>query len=110
MLKKGTGGWKKVVAAFGEDILQGDGEVDRPRLGQIVFSDPAKRQLLNRYSHCFNYLSFLIKFGFLLLNHIKSHSEQIEFPYEFFLLIPIIRGHATPTNTCTTIVAWVSSC
>lgn len=49
VLKKGTGGWKRVVAAFGEDILQGNGEVDRTRLGQIVFSDPAKRQLLNRY-------------------------------------------------------------
>lgn len=48
VLKKGTGGWKRVVAAFGEDILQGNGEVDRTRLGQIVFSDPAKRQLLNR--------------------------------------------------------------
>ncbi|PON65714.1 Dephospho-CoA kinase [Parasponia andersonii] len=48
VLKKGTGGWKKVVAAFGEEILQPDGEVDRPRLGQIVFSDPGKRQLLNR--------------------------------------------------------------
>lgn len=48
VLKKGTGGWKRVVAAFGEDILQRNGEVDRTRLGQIVFSDPAKRQLLNR--------------------------------------------------------------
>lgn len=49
VLKKGTGGWKKVVKAFGEDILQPDGEVDRPKLGQIVFSNPEKRQLLNRY-------------------------------------------------------------
>lgn len=48
VLKKGTAGWKRVVAAFGEDILQRNGEVDRTRLGQIVFSDPAKRQLLNR--------------------------------------------------------------
>nr|GMD13044.1 dephospho-CoA kinase isoform X1 [Ipomoea batatas] len=48
VLKKGTGGWKKVVAAFGEDILQANGEVDRAKLGQIVFSDPAKRHLLNR--------------------------------------------------------------
>lgn len=48
VLKKGTGGWKRVVAAFGEDILQRNGEVDRTRLGQIVFSDPATRQLLNR--------------------------------------------------------------
>ncbi|CAI9104908.1 OLC1v1003698C1 [Oldenlandia corymbosa var. corymbosa] len=48
VLKKGTGGWKKVVAAFGPDILLPDGEVDRPKLGRIVFSDPEKRQLLNR--------------------------------------------------------------
>ncbi|KAB5538832.1 hypothetical protein DKX38_016365 [Salix brachista] len=48
VLKKGTGGYKRVVAAFGEDILQANGEVDRPKLGQIVFSDPGKRQLLNR--------------------------------------------------------------
>ncbi|XP_048498641.1 dephospho-CoA kinase [Beta vulgaris subsp. vulgaris] len=47
-LKKGTGGWKKVVKAFGNDILQPDGEVDRPKLGRIVFSNPDKRQLLNR--------------------------------------------------------------
>ncbi|XP_043699594.1 dephospho-CoA kinase-like [Telopea speciosissima] len=48
VLKKGTGGWKRVVAAFGPDILQENGEVDRAHLGQIVFSDPDKRQLLNR--------------------------------------------------------------
>ncbi|XP_077251184.1 dephospho-CoA kinase-like isoform X2 [Tasmannia lanceolata] len=48
VVKKGSGGWKRVVAAFGEEILQDNGEIDRARLGQIVFSDPAKRQLLNR--------------------------------------------------------------
>ncbi|CAM8952504.1 unnamed protein product [Rhodiola kirilowii] len=48
VLKRGTAGWKKVVKVFGTDILQADGEVDRLRLGQIVFSDPSKRQLLNR--------------------------------------------------------------
>ncbi|KAL3849772.1 hypothetical protein ACJIZ3_011654 [Penstemon smallii] len=48
VLKKGTGGWRKVLAAFGEDILLPSGEVDRPKLGQIVFTDPDKRQLLNR--------------------------------------------------------------
>ncbi|KAI9080255.1 hypothetical protein K1719_037649 [Acacia pycnantha] len=47
-LNKGTGGWRKVVAAFGQEILLENGEVNRARLGQIVFSDPDKRQLLNR--------------------------------------------------------------
>ncbi|XP_050208407.1 dephospho-CoA kinase-like [Mercurialis annua] len=48
VLKKNSGGYKKVVAAFGLDILLPNGEVDRPKLGRIVFSDPSKRQLLNR--------------------------------------------------------------
>ncbi|GJU60798.1 transmembrane protein 184A-like protein [Tanacetum coccineum] len=43
VLKKGTGGWKKVVAAFGEEILQENGEVDREKLGEIIFTDPSKR-------------------------------------------------------------------
>ena len=49
VVRKGTGGWKKVVAAFGNDILLENGEIDRASLGQIVFSDSTKRQLLNRY-------------------------------------------------------------
>lgn len=49
VVKKGTGGWKKVVKAFGNNILLENGEIDRARLGHIVFTDPAKRQLLNRY-------------------------------------------------------------
>ena len=40
--------WKKVVATFGEEILLENGEVNRPMLGQIVFSDPDKRQFLDR--------------------------------------------------------------
>jgi dephospho-CoA kinase len=52
VVQKGTGGWKKVVKAFGNDILLENGEIDRARLGQIVFSDPVKRKLLNRYSFC----------------------------------------------------------
>ncbi|CAN6471560.1 unnamed protein product [Victoria cruziana] len=48
VLRRGTGGWKKVVKAFGNSILLENGEVNRAYLGQIVFSDPTKRQLLNR--------------------------------------------------------------
>ncbi|XP_047055797.1 dephospho-CoA kinase [Lolium rigidum] len=48
VVQKGTGGWKKIVKAFGNDILLENGEIDRARLGQIVFADPVKRKLLNR--------------------------------------------------------------
>ncbi|XP_024360618.1 dephospho-CoA kinase [Physcomitrium patens] len=47
-LDKNTWGWKRVVAAFGEGILRQDGEVDRAKLGEIIFNDPAKRGMLNR--------------------------------------------------------------
>ncbi|KAG2288753.1 hypothetical protein Bca52824_048357 [Brassica carinata] len=45
VLKKGSCGWKRVVAAFGEEILLPSREVDRPKLGQMVFSSHSKRQL-----------------------------------------------------------------
>uniref|UniRef100_A0A0E0JID7 Dephospho-CoA kinase n=1 Tax=Oryza punctata TaxID=4537 RepID=A0A0E0JID7_ORYPU len=44
VVQKGTGRWKKIVEAFGNDVLLENGEIDRARLGQIVFSDPEKRQ------------------------------------------------------------------
>ena len=43
--------WKEVVEAFGEDILQPTGEIDRKRLGAIVFSDPKELARLNSIMH-----------------------------------------------------------
>ena len=43
--------WKEVVEAFGEDILQPSGEIDRKRLGSIVFSDPNELARLNSIMH-----------------------------------------------------------
>ncbi|MEU0583393.1 dephospho-CoA kinase [Streptomyces sp. NPDC006132] len=47
----GTPGLTAVVEAFGEEILAEDGSLDRPRLGSIVFSDPAKLATLNSIVH-----------------------------------------------------------
>ena len=49
----GTPGLIAVVAAFGRDILQEDGTLDRVSLGKIVFADEEKRQLLNSLLHPF---------------------------------------------------------
>ncbi len=46
-----TEGLKKVVAAFGQDILQPDGRLDRQKLGSIVFANDKKRHLLNSIIH-----------------------------------------------------------
>ena len=47
----GTDGLAEVVEAFGPEILRADGELDRPRLGDIVFADPALRGKLNAIVH-----------------------------------------------------------
>ena len=43
--------YKKIVATFGEEILQSDGTLDRKALGEIVFNDEAKRKTLNAIIH-----------------------------------------------------------
>jgi len=40
-----------VVRAFGREIVRDDGSIDRKRLGEIVFSDPASRERLERITH-----------------------------------------------------------
>jgi len=44
-------GWHAVVSAFGKEILQDSGEIDRRKLGGIVFSDPERLAELNRIMH-----------------------------------------------------------
>ena len=51
LYRAGTPGWEEVVAEFGSDILQPNREVDRKKLGQIVFSDPEALKRLNRVMH-----------------------------------------------------------
>lgn len=41
----------QLVEAFGQEILDAEGVVDRRRLGQVVFNDPAARVRLNRIVH-----------------------------------------------------------
>ncbi len=42
---------QQLVERFGADVLLGNGELDRERLGQLVFADPAARRELNRIMH-----------------------------------------------------------
>jgi dephospho-CoA kinase len=37
--------------AFGDEVIREDGTLDRPAVGRIVFSDPAKRHVLNGIVH-----------------------------------------------------------
>lgn len=47
----GTPGLTEVVAEFGDGVLDAGGELDRGRLGEIVFADPARLAKLNGIVH-----------------------------------------------------------
>lgn len=51
IVRRGSAAHQRIVARFGRHILQPDGEIDRGRLGVIVFEDPQKREALEEIVH-----------------------------------------------------------
>ena len=51
LMREGGEAYDGVVAAFGAEILDEAGEIARPRLGRLVFADPARLAELNRLTH-----------------------------------------------------------
>lgn len=51
VVKPGTPGLHRIAEEFGKDVLTQDGELDRSKLGSIVFADNEKRLLLNSIVH-----------------------------------------------------------
>jgi dephospho-CoA kinase len=51
VVEPGTDGLAAVIAAFGAGVLRPGGELDRERLGEIVFADQAKLARLNGIIH-----------------------------------------------------------
>jgi dephospho-CoA kinase len=49
-IEPGSSGFDEVIAAFGKEILS-DGEIDRQKLGKIVFKDASKRKQLEAIVH-----------------------------------------------------------
>ena len=51
LLRSGTYVFDEIVSRFGAGVLAANGEIDRRRLGEIVFADPEKRAALNAIVH-----------------------------------------------------------
>lgn len=51
VVEPGTETLRKITEAFGEEILTEKGELDRPKLGAIIFNDEEKRKVLNSIIH-----------------------------------------------------------
>jgi dephospho-CoA kinase len=49
-IERGSDGFDEVVSNFGDEILK-DGDIDRSKLAEIIFSDPKKRNLLESIIH-----------------------------------------------------------
>lgn len=49
----GSPGLEAVAQSFGRDVLNGDGTLNRQRLGELVFADNAQREKLNHILHPF---------------------------------------------------------
>jgi dephospho-CoA kinase len=50
-LRKGSQAWEQAVSEFGKDILTAGGEIDRRKLGKIVFSNREALKRLNQIVH-----------------------------------------------------------
>ncbi len=48
---RGRPAWRDIVEHFGKGVLRPDGEIDRARLGNIIFNDPDQQAALNRIVH-----------------------------------------------------------
>ena len=73
VVKKGLPAYQEIRDTFGDNVLSPDGEIDRSVLGDIIFNDPQKKQLLNRIVH--PYVSKETNFQ---LKHIeKTHPNTI---------------------------------
>lgn len=51
VVEPGTEGLAEVVAAFGEQVLDENGALDRAKLAGVVFADPERRAALNAIVH-----------------------------------------------------------
>lgn len=51
VVEPGEPAYEDIVAAFGSDVIQANGSLDRKRLGAIVFADAARRKRLEAMTH-----------------------------------------------------------
>ncbi len=51
VVAKGQPAWEEIVGHFGERVLDPDGELDRKKLADIVFSNAAERVFLEKATH-----------------------------------------------------------
>ncbi len=51
VMQAGEPAVEEIRRVFGEEVMQADGEIDRKKLGEIVFESPSRRVALNEIVH-----------------------------------------------------------
>lgn len=51
LVEPGKPAWREIVSTFGRDVLKKNNEINRKKLGEIIFNAPEKRDLLNSILH-----------------------------------------------------------
>lgn len=51
VVEPGEPAWQEIIRVFGQEILLPDGQLNRKKLGEIVFRDRGKRQVLEKITH-----------------------------------------------------------
>jgi dephospho-CoA kinase len=51
VVRRGEPAYQDIVAAFGNQVVTESGDIDRRRLGELVFADPAARKRLEQITH-----------------------------------------------------------
>lgn len=98
--RKGEAAYNEIVDYFTEDILLPDGELDRKKLGNIVFADRAKLNKLNAIVH--KHVTKEIK------RRVEKYSNDDTGRYRFIVLdvpIPIEEGFFDTVNYVWAVVA-----
>jgi dephospho-CoA kinase len=80
VVKPGTEPYRMIVEAFGKNVLQPDGTLDRKALGRIVFSDPDARARLERITH-----PAIIKLG-----EERLEEERLKGTNVVFYMVPLL--------------------
>lgn len=88
VVEPGSEGLNRIVAHFGDEMLNDEGKLNRARLGTVIFQDPLKREELNRLLH-----PLIIQTMQLQTDAIRKRDQQALIIWDVPLLI---EGNLTP--------------
>lgn len=94
--KKDSAGYHKIIEAFGTGILDENKEIDRRKLGEIIFNDPEERKKLNGISHP------------EIRRMMNADQEEILKHNHVFLDIPLLFENGLDKNCDITITVYVT--